>query len=375
MLKFKISKFLLQDIVKKAVQLSSSFAMFTRTDDPTIADDKYIVCLGRNEESTQSIYAKIQCDIEYNGYVYVDGIKLFNLIKKMNGEIEFEEKKTHLSIKCNNSSYRLLKDTIEAVPLHKFHELTKLILDSVKMDSRFKCSDLFDAINSIKFVMQKGYKEFCNSILLRSNPLNGILSLITTDEHTFCVKLLPQWKSMLEDQRIDKDNLNYILKTFDRDGEISLLFTEDKVIAYNKNILFSFNKAQYKWPDLSFIDNFVYSDTIIVNIGEFGKAIERICAIVEMDKEFKLSNDTLRISLSNNIMIMTIPDKCEEKIIIPDNDLLSIDYSIGMDPIKIRAMLKNIRTKDLKIHFSTNKKTPILFEENENSKYYICQKR
>lgn len=368
MLKFKISKLLLQDIVKKAVQLSSNNGLFTMFS-MNLEDNDCLVCNGLNQEATQSIYAKTKCDIDSHGYVYVDGTKLYNLINNMNGEIEFSESESRLTIKCNNSNYRLHKDTLESMPpLNKFNKLSRLIGDNINTSSKFKCSNLFDPINSIKYVMRKGHKEFCNSILMQSNL---DLSLITTDEHTICIKLLAEEVNINEDQWIDKDNLNYILKTFDRDDKISLLFTEEKILAYNNNILFSFNRVQYKWPNLDFIDKFVYSNTIIVNMEEFRSSIERICSVIETDNKNEYSIDTLQICLSDNTMTMTITDKCEEKIALEMNH--SID-SIGMDPIKIRAMLKNIKTKELKIHFS-NAKVPILFEENENSKYYICQKR
>lgn len=299
-------------------------------------------------------------EIEICGDIVVSGRYMYDIIKKLPGEIiDIEEvMDSKIYITTSNSSFTLNCNNVNEFPDLKLEEKENPIIITKKI---FK-----NLINHTIFATStQESRPALTGLNLKIS--DDILECTATDSYRLAKKTIKLNKKCNEniDIIIPTRNLNELIKIIDDEDEnIELHIFENKVIFKLNNIIMMSSLINGSYPDTSKLIPTTYETVLCVNQSEFFRAIDRASLLTnEADK------NTIKLESKDDIAIVssTIPEIGNVKETISIKNDSNNEIKIAFSSKYMIDALRTLESSEIELLFNGEIKPIIIRNKDDDS--------
>lgn len=299
-------------------------------------------------------------EIEICGDIVVSGRYIYDIIKKLPGEIiDIEEvMDSKIYITTSNSSFTLNCNNVNEFPDLKLEEKENPIIITKKI---FK-----NLINHTIFATST--QESRPALTGLNLKISGdILECTATDSYRLAKKTIKLNEKCNEniDIIIPTRNLNELIKIIDDEDEnIELHIFENKVIFKLNNIIMMSSLINGSYPDTSKLIPTTYETVLCVNQSEFFRAIDRASLLTnEADK------NTIKLESKDDIAIVssTIPEIGNVKETISIKNASNNEIKIAFSSKYMIDALRTLESSEIELLFNGEIKPIIIRNKDDDS--------
>ena len=309
----------------------------------------------------KSVVPIVEVFIEEHGAVTLPGKKIVEIVKKLQGDITIEVKRTEAIIVSGKTRFELMGMDADEYPNYS---------ETKGEGFKVRGSDLKDMINKTIFATSKNSGvPILTGILF--NISNDKLSMLACDRHRLAKTEMEIESEIDFSVVINAENLSELIKILPDKSEVELLFAPERFVAKTDEFTFISRVLEGAYPDVSKSIPTNFKTLVTLNTKALMETLERVFIIAAEEK-----TNLIKLVVGEELEIQARTDTGRVVETVDISKLSGEGFTVSLNAKFLLDALKAIDGDETIIHF-VNGTSPIVLKgtEQENDLHLILPYR